>query len=473
MIERRLDILVVDDEASNRAIVADILRDQRHAVTVADSGAAALAELERTRFDLMLSDLRMPGMDGLELLRTAQAAQPDLAVILMTAFGTIQSAIEAMKHGAYDYLQKPFTKDELIARIERAAERAFLVRENRRLRDRLEDAAPRILGESAPVVRLLQQVARFAALPSDVLITGESGTGKELIARALHFQGPRASGPFVPVNCAAIPEGIAESELFGHKKGAFTHATSDRAGRFEQAEGGTLFLDEISSMPLGLQPKLLRVLQDRQVERVGASGARQVDVRVVAATNRDLWARVQSGEFREDLYHRLNVLELAVPSLRDRRDDIPLLAAHFAERAARRFGLPTPEIAPQLLEALTRYPFPGNVRELEHTMEKMIAMAEGDRLEPQDLPPAIARQVGAHPAPSIQTRVSDSGASSIAPEALLSGGPVSFAEVEERLLREAIRLSQGNLSEAARRLNLSYKTMRYRAVKFGLIRDAD
>ena len=484
MRERALRILVVDDEPSNRAIVADILHDQRHEVETAASGAEALQKVAAGPFDLMLSDLRMPGMDGLELLRAAQQAQPDLAVILMTAFGTIQSAIEAMKHGAYDYLQKPFAKDELIARVRRAAERAFLVRENQKLRRRLEDeAGPRILGRSATVQKMLHQIGRFAALPSDVLITGESGTGKELIARALHFQGPRAGGPFVPINCAAIPEGLAESELFGHKKGAFTHATADRAGRFEQAEGGTLFLDEISSMPMAMQPKLLRVLQDRQVERVGATGARKVDVRIVAATNRDLWAKVQAGEFREDLFHRLNVLELHSPALRERREDLALLAAHFAEAAAGRCGLPVPELDPLLVAALERYSFPGNVRELEHLMEKMVALSEGETLTLADLPPAIARSTGVSAARSTsgdpretsggpdEARVDASTGTT--PESLLAQGAVSFSEVEERMLREAIRLSGGNLSEAARRLHLSYKTMRYRAIKFGLAGDSE
>lgn len=486
MIDRPLNILVVDDESANRTIVADILRDQRHDVRTAETGVAALETLEREPVDLLLTDLRMPGMDGLELLRAAQRRRPDLAVILMTAFGTVQSAVEAMKHGAYDYLQKPFNREELIARVARAAERAFLVRENRKLRQKLEDeVGPRILGTSAGVRRLLQQISRLAPLPGDVLVTGESGTGKELVARALHFQGPRAAGPFVPVNCAAIPEGIAESELFGHKKGAFTHASQDRAGRFEQADGGTLFLDEISSMPLSLQGKLLRVLQDRIVERVGSSLPLRIDIRIVAASNRDLRGMTAKGEFREDLFHRLNVLELELPPLRERREDIGFLAAHFAERAALRSGLPVPEIDTELLTALGSYGFPGNVRELEHLMEKMVALAEGDALTLRDLPPAVARAIGVaatgaptlSSSPALDAGSSREGASAdeggLSPEALLRNGAVSLTEVEERLLREAIRLSGGNLSEAARRLSLSYKTMRYRAIKFGLARDGD
>ncbi|UCE04125.1 MAG: sigma-54-dependent Fis family transcriptional regulator [Candidatus Latescibacterota bacterium] len=465
-------VLVVDDENANRTIVADIIRDQGHDVDVAASGDAAVEKLQRGSWDLLLSDIRMPGMDGVALLEAARRLHPQLTVILMTAYATVSSAVEAMKKGAFDYLQKPFGKDDLVAHVRRVAERTRLLRENRSLRASLgAREAPKILGESPVIVTMRNQIERVARSPSDVLVTGESGTGKELVARALHFEGAHAGGPFVAVNCAAIAEGLAESELFGHKKGAFTHATSDRAGRFEQADGGTLFLDEISAMPAVLQPKLLRVLQERVVERVGSGDTREVDVRVVAASNRNLREMVAQGAFREDLFHRLNVLEINVPTLRERRDDIAPLTRVFCERAATRCGLPAPTPTPELIAALERYDFPGNVRELEHLMERLVVLADSDVLQLEDLPPHIIQMSGAETtsgAPPAHAAMEGPWS----PEALLGQGPISLTDVEERLLREAIRLSNGNLSEAARRLGISYKTMRYRARKFAIGPDA-
>ncbi|MCA9726808.1 MAG: sigma-54-dependent Fis family transcriptional regulator [Candidatus Eisenbacteria bacterium] len=511
----RLRILVVDDEAAQREIVAEILTDEGYDVEIAATGAAALERVSGEAPDLLVTDLRMNGMDGIELLREARRLEPNLPVILMTAYGTVSSAVEAMKTGAYDYLQKPFDKDELIQRVRRVAERATLLRENQRLREELGAQAPKLIGTSAKMRELRRRLDRLAPIPGDVLITGESGTGKELVARALHYGGSRAGGPFIPVNCAAIPEGLAESELFGHEKGAFTHAVSARAGRFEQADGGTLFLDEISSMPLVLQGKLLRVLQDRLVERVGSDRARRLDLRIVAATNRDLPTLIRDGQFREDLYHRLNVHELTIPPLRDRGEDITLLCAHFRDRAAARLDLPAPDLAPDLLAFLATYSFPGNVRELEHMMEKMVVMAEGEPLGVADLPPSVLvahrratsftrdatgftrdpaadarrlapdlprapRSVGeSAPASSGVRRdggrfdpadfdPDDASTDPAGPESLLEAGPISFADVEERLLREAIRRAGGNLSLAAKHLGMSYKTFRYRVRKFGL-----
>ncbi|MCA9754741.1 MAG: sigma-54-dependent Fis family transcriptional regulator [Candidatus Eisenbacteria bacterium] len=483
----RLTLFVVDDETAQREILVDILSDEGYEVHAFASAKDALAALNAVVPGLVLTDLRMPEMDGLELLAQVKERFPDLPVLLMTAYGSVSSAVAAMKHGAFDYLQKPFEKDELVQRVRRVAERDSLVRENERLRRELSaQAGPRILGESAVMQKLFRKIERIAGLEGDVLLAGESGTGKELVARALHYAGVRAAGPFVPVNCAAIPEGLAESELFGHEKGAFTHATSERAGRFEQADGGTLFLDEISAMPLPLQAKLLRVLQDRMVERVGSHKPRRVEVRIVAATNRDLPARIAEGTFREDLYHRLNVHELWIPALRDRGDDIVLLAESFRDRAAARFGMPAPDLAPELLSFLRSYDFPGNVRELEHMMEKMVALSDGEPLGLEDLPPSV-RRMSPSPLPSSasppSTRDAGDGADSMAadvstsavsdtsftaPESLLDGGPISLFDVERRLLEEAIRRSGGNLSEAARSLGISYKTMRYRARKFDL-----
>ncbi len=474
-----LHILLVDDEPGQRAILEEIIRDEGHDVEVAESGEQALLLLEQGSWDLMVTDLRMPGMDGVALMRAARKLHPGLTVILMTAYATISSAVEAMKDGAYDYLQKPFAKEDLIQRVRHVAERAALVRENDRLRRELgRHAAPPILGESRAVMTLLRQVEKIAAAPGDVLISGASGTGKELVARRLHDTGQLAAGPFVPINCAAIPEGIAESELFGHEKGAFTHATSARAGRFEQADGGCLFLDEVGSMPLPLQGKLLRVLQDRVIERVGGGQPRRLEVRVIAASNRDLRLLVERGEFREDLYHRLNVLEIHIPPLSERRDDIPLLAAAFRDRAAARYAVPPPPIDDELLSFLRCYPYPGNVRELEHMMEKMVVLSDGEPLGLADLPPSIATAVPASlvaagrgedavgTMPAAAESIGDHG---VRPEELLAGGSTSLAEVEERLLAEALRQAGDNLSQAARRLGISYKTMRYRARKFGLI----
>jgi DNA-binding NtrC family response regulator len=455
-----LDILVVDDEATQRTMVAEILADEGHAVLTASSGEEAAARLAERRFDLLVTDLRMPHGDGLLLLREARRLQPDLEVLFMTAYATVPAAVEAMQGGAADFLQKPFQRAELVARVRRTDQRLALQRENERLRD---EVAPRLVGESPAMQQLRRQIQRLAAVPGDVLLVGESGTGKELVARSLHFRGPRARGPFVPVNCAAIPEGLAESELFGHERGAFTHAAATRIGRFEQADGGTLFLDEVSSMPLPLQAKLLRVLQDRVVERVGAGRARRVDVRVVAAANRDLPELVRTGGFREDLYHRLDVHQVRVPPLRERRGDVRLLAELFRDRAAARSGLPAPPLDDEVLRLLDAYSFPGNVRELEHMMEKMVVLAEGESLGVLDLPPAV--RAARPPAPQV---AGGDPPPAPGPESLLDAGPISLYEVEARLLAEAIRRAGGNLSEAARQLGLSYKTMRYRALKYGL-----
>lgn len=478
-----LRILVVDDESAQRLIVSEILRDEGHEVESAASGRQAVALLERSDFDLVVTDLMMADGDGLHVLKEGRRLQPELTVLLMTAFGTVSTAVEAMKSGAWDFLQKPFQKDELIERVRRVAERQRLLGENRRLK--LEVAAregPKLLGDSPSMRRLLRAIERLAAVPGDVLVTGESGTGKELVAHALHAASPRAGRPFVAVNCAAIPAGLAESELFGHEKGAFTHAVAARAGRFEQADSGTLFLDEIAAMDAALQAKLLRVLEDRVIERVGSDRKRPVDLRVVAATNRSLPELIARGAFREDLYHRLNVHELHLSPLRERGDDVALLAEHFRDRAAVRFGLPAPPIDGALLEFLRGYRFPGNVRELLHIMEKMVALSDGEPLSLSDLPPSVRRPTAvgdpnlrSASAPRIDSMVQGSNSTTQdreaiphGPETLFDAGAVSLFEVERRLLAEAIRLSGGNLSEAARRVGLSYKTMRYRAQKFGL-----
>ena len=475
-----LDIVVVDDEERQRSIVGEILRDEGHRTEELASGEAALERVRRRPPDLVLTDLRMTGVDGHELLRIVRREHPDVLVILMTAFATIGSAVEAMKDGAFDYLQKPFARDELVERVRRVAERRALERENRALKRRLVEAGGEMLGDSEAMRELRNRLDRVAAAGADVLLVGESGTGKELAARRVHHAGPAATGPFVAVNCAAIPESLAESELFGHVKGAFTGAEGPRAGRFEQAHGGTLFLDEVGSMSPALQAKLLRVLEDRTVERVGGAEPRRVDVRVIAATNRGLRELCAEGRFREDLYHRLNVVEIVLPPLRERTEDALLLAERFRDLAADRLGVDPPEIGDDLREFLASYRFPGNVRELGNLLERMVVLSEGDPLGVGDLPPGLAGETkgarGAQPSGAAGGGPASGGAGGVAaevagggdPERLLADGPISLPDVERRLLAEAIRLSSGNLSEAAKRLGLSYKTMQYRARKFGL-----
>ncbi len=465
MSERTLDILVVDDEERQRAIVGEILRDEGHRVEEFAGAEAALVRVRRAAPDLILTDLRMGGMDGHELLRAALREQPDLLVILMTAYATIGSAVEAMKDGAFDYLQKPFARDELIQRVRRVADRCALERENRALRRRLADAGSELLGESEAMIALRRRLDRVAVAGTDILLVGESGTGKELAARRIHFAGRAAAGPFVPVNCAAIPESLAESELFGHLRGAFTGADAPRIGRFEQADGGTLFLDEVGSMSAALQAKLLRVLEDRTIERVGGGERRRVDVRVIAATNQDLRKAAGDGGFRADLYHRLNVMEVELPPLRDRGGDAALLAEQFRDRAAERMGIDPPAIGPALAEFLGAYRFPGNVRELENLVERLVVLSEGETLGVEELPPSLGAAIGGPPEDSARSATPPGSPS---PESLLADGRISLPDVERRLLTEAIRLSDGNLSEAAKRLGLTYKTMQYRARKFGL-----
>jgi len=455
-------ILVVDDEEAQRQILGEILRDEGYGVEIFASPGDVLARLDASEpADLLLTDLRMPGMSGHDLLREARRRRPELLVVLMTAYATVASAVEAMKDGAFDYLQKPFAREELVQRVRRAAERARLGRENRGLRARItDDARARILGDSPAARRMVATLEKAAASRADVLLTGESGTGKELAARLVHAASDRASGPFVPVNCAAIPASLAESEILGHEKGAFTGAAERRACRFEQADGGTLFLDEVGSMPGELQPKLLRVLQDRVVERVGGGRARRLDLRVIAATNRPLPELVAEGTFRADLHHRLNVLEIELPPLRERVEDVRMLVAAFRDRAADRCGVPPPEVSEEALAILERYAFPGNVRELENLVERMVALSEGEELGPDDLP-AVVRGAARREEPAAWS-------GPVAPEDLLRDGPVAWADLEERLLREAVRRAGGNLSEAARLLGLSYKTLRYRTRKFGI-----
>jgi two-component system response regulator HydG len=374
---RRTRTLVVEDQALVRDLLVAVLEDAGHEVRAADTGEAGLAALAAEIFDLVLLDLHLPGISGMEVLASARPLQTDAQFIVMTGVGTVESAVEAMRLGAYDYLNKPVDTDELLLTADRALREAQLRREVARLRRQTEGPARALVGRSAAMRRVTDLIERVAPQRATVLITGETGTGKERVAQAVHALSDRARQPFVPVNCSELPEGLLESELFGHVKGAFTGAAANRRGLFEEAEGGTLFLDEVGTLSPAVQVKLLRVLQERKVRRLGSGQALPVDFRLVAAANVDLGDEVRAGRFREDLYYRLSVFPIHVPPLRERRDDIPLLAQHFRERIARESGVEPPPIDPETLRRMMAYDWPGNVRELEHFMERAAILHAG------------------------------------------------------------------------------------------------
>lgn len=442
-------IVIAEDDGVQREILHDILREAGYDVDVFGSPRDALAALENSVYDLLLTDLRMPEMDGLDLLREALRLRPELSVVVMTAYATVQTAVTAMKEGACDYLAKPFDKDELLVVVGKALEQSELRRENRHLRDLITDATAlgNIVGQSSAMQRVFDTVRRATRVSSTVLIQGESGTGKEMVARHIHFAGPRKAKPFIVVNCAAIPDTLVESELFGHEKGAFTGAETSRQGKFEVANGGTLFLDEIGDMQLESQAKLLRVLQDGLVERVGSSQSRRVDVRVIAATNRELKSVVDEGRFREDLYFRLEVLPIRIPPLRERIEDLPLLVDHFRQKLATRLGQPAPTLSAAAIDAMKRYRWPGNVRELENTLEQVFILCDKDTIAVDDLPEKL------------RTREPQTG------EVDLPAGGLVLEELEQDLIRQALARSGGRIKDAAELLGLSYKTLQYRLKK--------
>ncbi|HOX43533.1 MAG TPA: sigma-54 dependent transcriptional regulator [Myxococcota bacterium] len=427
-------VLVVDDEEGIRSFLVEALAGDGHEVVAAEDGRAALARLEREAFHLLITDLRMPGMDGMELLGKARGLQPDLEVIVLTAHGTVETAVEAMRRGAYDYLQKPLSgPDELRLVAARALERRRLLATHQGSQAGAEELVAR-----DPAMRaVLELLDRAAPTDATVLLSGESGTGKELAARRLHAGSHRAAGPFVPVNCAALSASLLESELLGHEKGAFTGALAQRRGRFELADGGTLFLDEVSEIRPELQAKLLRVLQERRFERVGGARTIQVDVRIVAATNRDLQAEMAAGRFREDLFHRLAVIPVRLPALRERPADVPALAEHLLRRAAARLARPDLRLAPDALAALGAYPWPGNVRELGNALERAAILAREDEIHAADL------LLGPIP----------DGAAPAAP----AGG--TLAELERQAIVAALQAEGGHRKRAAARLGIGLRTL--------------
>ncbi len=382
-------LLVVDDEPNYRIVLSELLSDEGYTVFTADNAEQAIKIVKDSDLDLVLTDMRMPGKDGIELLHEIKAFNPSLPVIMVTAFGEVDKAVSAMQAGAFNYLTKPFKNEELLISIKKAIDHYSVVKENLQLRDemKIRYGFASIIGKNMAMQHLYRMIEKVAPTGSSVLITGESGTGKELVAKAIHINSQRKDGPFISVNCAALPENLLESELFGHEKGAFTGAVSLRKGRFELAHQGSLFLDEIGELPLSLQAKLLRILQEQTFERVGGSKSISVDVRIITATNKDLKEEVDNGNFREDLYYRLNVLHIHLPPLRERLDDIPMLVSHFLAKQRQLLGKEKLEIAPEALRFLSRLPWDGNVRELENTIERAAVLCTNGRITAEDVQP--------------------------------------------------------------------------------------
>jgi two-component system NtrC family response regulator len=450
-----MTILVVDDEPAQRELLGGFLAKRGWSVELAAGGAEALAILRRTAVDLVLADYRMPDLSGLELLKASQRLNPELPVVLITAYGSVASAVEAMKAGAYDYLTKPIELDELVHLVDRIAERQQLLTEVRELRTQLRERfrVEGIIGESRQMQEVLSLVARVAPTPSTVLICGESGTGKELIAKAIHYNSPRRDRPFVKVNVSALPETLLESELFGHEKGAFTGATERRIGRFEAADGGTLFLDEIGDLPLALQVKLLRVLQEREIERLGSQRPIAVDIRILAATNQDLERAVRERHFRADLYYRLNVFPIVLPPLRERSEDLPLLIEFLLQTFAARLGKPVMALSRQAMDVLMKYDYPGNVRELENILERAIILARHETIYVEDLPLHLRESPPENAAetPTVQASL---------PEVLHA--------IERQMLLRALERHGGVQTQAAAELGISERVLRYKLRKHQL-----
>lgn len=436
-------LLIAEDDADMRDLLQEMLEAAGYDTVIAPDGRAALTHIERQRdqIDLVITDVRMPGLEGDQLLAKAREHRAEAPVVVITAFGSVEQAVEMVKKGAYQYLTKPFKTADLLSAVERALEESAPRRAQSRLRRELAAAPRRIIGASRAIQELFELIARAGRSVSTVLVTGESGTGKELVASAIHEASER-KGAFVPVNCAAIPAELMESELFGHTGQAFTGARAARAGLFESADGGTIFLDEIGELALAVQPKLLRVLQEGAVRRVGAEREREIDVRVIASTNRDLEFEVSKGHFREDLYWRLNVIHIRVPPLRERPFDIPLLVEHFVNHAAEANKSQPLKISPEALAVLTAYSWPGNIRELENAVERAVALAHGAVLTPADLPDRV--------------RKGGEAASLIASSSARS---LTVAEVEREYIIETLRRTSGNKSRAAEILGLDRKTL--------------
>jgi two-component system response regulator HydG len=436
-------LLVADDDPGLRESLERTLTREGYRVVLASDGRAALERVQAGGIDLIVTDLKMPGLTGLELLRAAKAIMPDVDVILLTAFGTVEEAVKAMKDGAYDFLTKPFRREQLIKLIDKALERRELIEQNRALKKQLEDirAKGQMIGASPSFRRMMTLIEQIADSSATALIQGESGTGKELVARTIHERSARRNGPFVAVNCAALPETLLESELFGYEKGAFTGAAARKEGRFELANAGTLFLDEVGDLSLVTQPKILRVLQEGEFERLGGTRSLQVDVRIVAATNQDVAEMVKEKRFREDLYYRLNVITIRVPPLRERHEDIRVLAQHFLRVYAAKNGRKLDGFSAEAVERLESYAWPGNVRELENLVERSVVLARKDRIDAEDLPEEV---MGVKRPPR---------------DAILELVGTPLADIERRLLDETLRITGGNKTQAAKLLGIDVRTV--------------
>jgi DNA-binding NtrC family response regulator len=451
LMDRHASILVVEDDRAQREALQEILQQEGYDLETVPDGETGLKRLQEHGFDLVLTDMSLPGVGGLDILKFLVHHQPHCLCIIVTGYATVKNSVDAMRLGAYDYLPKPVDPQELRLVVQRALEHQRLQQENLQLKKQLfkRFGFTNIIGTSEPIVQLFELIRKVADTDSTVLLLGESGTGKELIARALHYNSQRRQGNLVAVNCAAIPEELLESELFGHERGAFTHAVRTRIGRFEQASGGTIFLDEIADMSPALQVKLLRVLQNRSFERIGGVKSIKVDIRVIAATNQDLETLVKQGNFREDLYYRLNVIPIRIPPLRERLGDIPLLVAHFLQEFSKKKKKSPLRLSPQAMDLLIHYPWPGNVRELENLMERLVILTEGDVVEVDDLPERFrdTTSMGGPKAESIDFPADGLNL------------PQALQEFERRLILKALARSNWVKSRAAQLLNLNRTTL--------------
>jgi DNA-binding NtrC family response regulator len=456
-------ILVIDDEANLRKVLAALLRREGYDVTVAENGEMGLAEFHKNGADIVVTDLVMPKQGGMEVLAGVKAANPDVPVIIITAHGTVDSAVEAIKLGAFDYVTKPFEQAELSAVIAKAAKAHESARRSVRPDVKARSA---LIGESSQMQDVFKIIDKVADTPSTILITGESGTGKELIASALHGASSRRDKPFIKINCAAIPATLLESELFGYERGAFTGAVTSKPGRFELADGGTLFLDEIGEIPVEMQVKLLRALQEGEFERVGGIKTTRVDVRLIAATNRDLQAEIEAGRFRKDLYYRLAVVPIVLPALRERRSDIPMLARHFVEKYNRKLNKRIEGITDDALALLQAYPWPGNIRELENLIERVLLFADGPLITARDLPDPVRQGAGpqgnatAASSVSVEVTTGEAGLKDIV--------RMKAAELEKDLITKALEETGGNVTRAAKKLQISRKSLQTKMKEFGL-----